>query len=787
LFQPLSLLSRQGMLLLFPLLKIWLFADSPDRQYWADMYRTTSRFCLWTALVMVLGISMDAFAARKPAPAVQERYLQKDFPFQRAAIRAGFPKGNLANKGIAIRLGENASVLFDTDLLRLAAGWTGGFITTTGVSFDGKHGQHPAIHGEQQFGLGNQPGWADTSGTFEDPRDEPFGPLPADWCRWDGLYVAGMDVVLAYTVHGTKIHDQPSMIEDGDSWAFVRTFQIGRNADSLTVALGQIPVDADGIPSLKVGITGKDGVELDEQDGIAVVRIPAGFGPAVFAVGAGPKGEAFNAFKERNPSLTKFEKGGPTRWTEPVVTKGRLNTSRTPDAAYVTDSLTAPLKNPWNRRIRFGGMDFFANGTSAALSTWGGDVFTIAGIDAGLGKLTWRRIASGGFENLGLKIVDGTIYTVGRDEITRYHDLNGDGETDYYENFCNLHTSSQGFHEFAFDLHADKAGNFYFAKAGPVRGGGRGFGGGGGNGEVSASAGCLMKVDKTGRKMEVIATGFRAPTGIGLGPDGQLTTGDNEGTWVPRCPINWVEPGGFYGVEDLAHGTDKSKFRQPLCWLDKSWDNSGGGQAWVTSDRWGPFAGELLHASYGRSSLYLVLKEQVAGQMQGGVVKIPVRFSSSAMRLRFNPVDGQLYNAGLKGWQSNAIQPAGFDRIRYTGAKVFSVKGLKVDKRGVHLTFTQALDRESAEDLETYAAQRWNYQRTSNYGSPEISVSDPKRRGKDTLEIRSAKLSKDGRTVTLKIADLKPVMQQLITFKNLLASDGTKISQQVMHTINVLQ
>ncbi|MFT6617933.1 MAG: hypothetical protein ACJASX_000820, partial [Limisphaerales bacterium] len=86
-FQPLSLLSRQGMLLLFPLLKIWLFADSPDRQYWADMYRTTSRFCLWTALVMVLGISMDAFAARKPAPAVQERYLQKDFPFQRATIR----------------------------------------------------------------------------------------------------------------------------------------------------------------------------------------------------------------------------------------------------------------------------------------------------------------------------------------------------------------------------------------------------------------------------------------------------------------------------------------------------------------------------------------------------------------------------------------------------------------------------------------------------------------------------------------------------------------------------
>ena len=57
---------------------------------------------------------------------------------------------------------------------------------------------------------------------------------------------------------------------------------------------------------------------------------------------------------------------------------------------------------------------------------------------------------------------------------------------------------------------------------------------------------------------------------------------------------------------------------KPLCWLDKGWDNSGGGQEWVTSKRWGPFHGELLHTSYGRSSLYLVLKEEVAGQMQGG-------------------------------------------------------------------------------------------------------------------------------------------------------------------------
>ncbi len=740
-------------------------------------------FGIVIAIGAVAGIGDDhgnAAASKKLKSNVQEHLLQRDFPFQRAAIRAEFPKGNLAAKGIAIRVGDDAAMLFDTDLLRMAAGWTGGFITTKGVSFDGGHGQHPGIDGEQKFGLGNQPGWADASGAFTDPRPEPFGPLPASWCRWDGIYVHDMKVVLAYTVHGTAIHEQPS----SDGSVFTRTFHFGKNRTALKLALCQI---GNGGPDIQIGMTGKKGVHVETAEGLSIATIPAGFGPALISIVIAPKGDpGFATALKAVPSMVEYSRGGPPRWKEVVKTKGALNSSRTPDGAYVTDRITPPLSNPWKRRVRFGGMDFFLNGTSAAISTWEGDVWTVNGIDEDLDELVWCRIGSGGFENLGLKIVNGRIYTVGRDEITRYHDLNGDGETDFYENFCNLYTSSQGFHEFCFDLHSDAKGNFYFAKAGPVRGGGRGFGGGGGNGEVTRNAGCLMKIAKTGRKMEVVATGFRAPTGMGLGPKGQLTTGDNEGSWVPACPINWVKPGGFYGVEDLAHGRDVKSFQQPLCWITKSWDNSGGGQAWVTSDRWGPFEGELLHTSYGQSSLYLVMKEEVKGLMQGGIVKIPVRFSSSAMRLRFNPKDGQLYNAGLKGWQSNAVMPSGFERIRYTGKPVYSVRGLKVDEKGVHLTFTQPLDRRSAEDTGIYFGERWNYQRSSNYGSPEFSVSDPQRKGHDELKITSAKLSEDGRTVTLAIDDLKPVMQQKIVFRGLKAKDGTRISQEILHTINAL-
>ena len=44
------------------------------------------------------------------------------------------------------------------------------------------------------------------------------------------------------------------------------------------------------------------------------------------------------------------------------------------------------------------------------------------------------------------------IYVLGRDQITRLHDLNGDGEADFYENFNNDCMVSEHFHEFALDL-----------------------------------------------------------------------------------------------------------------------------------------------------------------------------------------------------------------------------------------------------------------------------------------------------------------------------------------------
>ena len=311
--------------------------------------------------------------------------------------------------------------------------------------------------------------------------------------------------------------------------------------------------------------------------------------------------------------------------------------------------------------------------------------------------------------------------------------------------------------------------------------------------------------------MSIYASGFRAPNGIGVGPNGEVTTGDNEGSFVPTAPLHWVKPGSFNGVVDAYHGTkklksspiagyeieykdwkkykaneregfqhDPSEAPKPLVWMSKKRgiDNSGGGQAWVTSDKWGPLKDQLLHLSYGQSKMYVVLKEEKKGQVQGGVARIPVELSSSAMRARINPRDGQLYASGLKGWQTNAKGNGGLDRIRYTGKPVHLPKSIQVKKDRIEIGFYEALEPIAANSLSQFKFGAWNIRWSFNYGSPEIPIKE--------LELKKVELLEDGKTIALHVPNLKPVHMAQIDY-DIKSAKGEEIKGRIDHTIHVVE
>ena len=50
-----------------------------------------------------------------------------------------------------------------------------------------------------------------------------------------------------------------------------------------------------------------------------------------------------------------------------------------------------------------------------------------------------------------------------------------------------------------------------------------------------------------GDMLDVVATGFRNPNGLGIGPGDVITVGDQQGGWVPETRVDVMRRGGFYG------------------------------------------------------------------------------------------------------------------------------------------------------------------------------------------------------------------------------------------------
>jgi hypothetical protein len=718
------------------------------------------------------------------------------------------PRVGIADKGLMIDVGNGATVCFDEDTCRMAAAWTGGFVDLTRTHQMSLKGWWDAtLAGPIVFSTTNGPGWA-KDGSFADPRPLHFGPLPKDWAHYKGLHRHGKQVVLSYSVGGVDVLELPGSAKFGGHLAFTRTIRVAKSDTALTLNVCDIP--SGGRAQGLVAVIGLEGeahsvvVQLPKDSGVLSIssttlpykaafnasdgttvklRLPPLEAPTTFQLlldetHGGDQKEDFARPEEvgRIPDLQSLCKGGPSLWNPPIETKGRLAPASS-NKPYVVDTLTLPDDNPWHSWMRPTGVDFLPDGR-CVICTLGGDVWIVSGVDKDLQHLNWKRFATGLYEPLGLKVVDAQIYVLCRDQITRLHDLDGDGEADFYENFNNDVPTYPAYHAFHFDLQADSRGNFWFLTDGngvPT------------NIPMYAS---VIKVAYDGSKAEVVATGLRAANGGGMGPNDQFVCGDNQGNWTPVCRINWVKPGGFYGFnntpniatkEDIAK--ERKSYDVPLCWIPYDKDNSTGSQVLVTGGKWGPLEGRLLSTSYGKARLFECVWEESEGFIQGGTVELPLNFESGIMRLRFNPADGQLYVCGMKGWETNASRDGCLQRVRYTGKQLCLPADLHIQKDAIAITFTCPLDPKTANDEQSFGIDQYNYRWTGKYGSEKYKVSNPNQIGSDEVEVKSARLQPDGKTVILAVPGLRPVMQMSIQI-HLNALDGTAIECELDNTIN---
>jgi putative heme-binding domain-containing protein len=743
--------------------------------------------------------------------------------------------GSDVNNALTFRLPDNVTVSYDLHRMRLVGAWTDGFLDLSQTQHYRQRGERmPQIDGERIPGLSDWQ-WA-FDDSFEIPRDAKLlrGPVRADWLQYYGHYLHGDRTVLSFGIHGRKILETVHTSRTDDRLTLHHTLRINAGAHPLKLCVarldgGEGPVGLMGTENSNIAgrsgpatnhvavVSGKvdarssrpkkanqpepsraivaasvtgdtDGTtwEIDDS-GRIVLSIPRDDRPRVMGVLRSTTADAsLDAIHRAQRSVANEElvdplvltRGGPPRWPQTIEGRGKLGE---PVNGYALDTIPLPSENPWNAWLRTSALDFFDDGR-AVVTTYGGDVYVVSGIDRELDRVVWKRFAAGLFEPFGVRVVNGTVHVTCRDGLKRLHDTNDDGEADFVEAFWIDDDVSCHFHAFNFDLQTDSEGNFYFAKCG--------------RGSHHHRPGTVMRIPPEGGRAEILSWGLRVPNGMGKLNDDRFTVSDNQGHSIPAGKISLVRPGSFMGNMPYndeqrtwtlqRHGGKLPEtFDEPIIWTPQELDNSGGSQVWVDDRRFGPLAGRLIHSSFGKGWLYYLSLQEVKDKMQAAIIALPHQWDAGVMRLRVNPADGQLYGTGMSGWDDfRGVKDGCLQRLRYTGGPVKMVDSVRVVPNGLELSFNFIIDSKTACDPHAWRGEMWDYLWSQRYGSDQYSVLKPGEKGVDGLSIKSVGLINEN-TVRLNIPNLH-VCDQVSLKMNFQDARGETFVEHVYLTIHAI-
>ncbi|MBC8405082.1 MAG: DUF1080 domain-containing protein [Planctomycetes bacterium] len=446
---------------------------------------------------------------------------------------------------------------------------------------------------------------------------------------------------------------------------------------------------------------------------------------------------------------------------------------------YSVEYLTPPA----GEVVEVGGMGFLPNG-DLLVSTRRGRVWWVTDALAGdPNAAKWHIFCEGLHEGLGLKIDGERIYVLQRGELSELIDHDGDRVCDEVRTISQDWGMTGNYHEFAFGLPTDAAGNFYMSlnvgfwspewwhgiSKAPYRG-------------------WILQVSPQG-VVTPWAAGVRSPCGLGMNSAGDLFYTDNQGDWMGVCPIFHVEKGDFMGHPASLRWTEGYRQagripssttpatvqRKPAAvMVPYEWSRSAGNLVEdQTGGKFGPFGGQMYVAELTNGTVIRTQMEKVRGQYQGAVFKFRDGIGS-VCRVAFAP-DGSLFTGFTnRGW--GGLAPGhGVARLKWNGQTPFDMHSVHLLQDGFEINLTEALS--AAPDVASIEAELYDYNYWWDYGSPQMNF--------ESLAVTATQLSADGKKLTIKCDGLQAAKCVRITLKELKSGSGAPLLHDTFHyTIN---
>lgn len=403
--------------------------------------------------------------------------------------------------------------------------------------------------------------------------------------------------------------------------------------------------------------------------------------------------------------------------------------------------------------------------------------------------------ASGLHEPLGLAYHNGSFYSAQRAELTKITDTDRDGKADIFNTIYSWPLSGN-YHEYSYGpLFTPNGDMLVTLNLGWI----------GHGASLAKWRGWLLKITEDGQMMP-IATGLRSPAGFNFNADGDLFYAENQGDWIGSGRITHLQKGDFAGNPEGLRWTDEpnsplklkaeeipdsvglmyefakkiSSVKIPTVWLPHTiMGISTSDIQTITTDKFGPFQGQLLVGDQGHSKIMRVFLEKINGKYQGASFPFREGFSSGILRLTWGS-DGSLF-VGMtsRGWNSTGEQPYGLQRLTWTGKAPFEIKAMRAQSNGFELEFTQPVNKNIAANINLYQITSFTYSYHRAYGSPIIN--------QQVCQILKADVSEDGHKVRLYVSGLREGYIHELKAEGIRSNSGKSILHpSAYYTLNYL-
>lgn len=418
----------------------------------------------------------------------------------------------------------------------------------------------------------------------------------------------------------------------------------------------------------------------------------------------------------------------------------------------------------------------------------------------------WRKFAQGLHEPLGIAadpIRTNAVYVLQRGELTRLVDDDGHGEAGSYETITSGWGLGGNTQEHAAGPALDAAGNLYgalsladTAPAGPGLAGDSRWSAGQVRGARSARSGkwrgwaFQLAADGT---FVPWCSGLRAPSGLGVSPQGDLFGADTRGDWNPVSGLRRLAKGGFQGhpaslADDPAFaGKDLNalsieeldRLRTPpaVQFVPGVIGDAPGQPVWdTTQGKFGPFGGQVFIGDQARAGLLRLSMEQVADVWQGAVFNFIEPLDCGVLRAAFGPDNTLWLGETSRGANASGGETVGIQRVVWDGKTIpFEMQSIRVEPRGFRIEFTRPVDTTAASDPANYHLRSFRFPYGPAEGANPVDTAD--------LTPSAVQVAADGRSVSLAL----PLVAGKVYEFNLTtaAADGARMSSPTgWYTLN---